>query len=135
MYSIQKHLKSISFQFSFKTEDGRINSCFDEDVIIVSLMQRFSNKIKKPKMRMWYDILAFDYIYGWIPINIKTTTMLSCDNAGNLAMCVYAYTDEILDIHRENTYSNGMMSNLLFDKLKNKKFNRLNKKDYLLCSF
>ena len=37
---------------------------------------------------MWYDILVFDYMYGWLPINIKITTMKTNDNTGNLAMCV-----------------------------------------------
>ena len=79
---------------------------------------------------MWYDILAFDYMYGWIPVNIKTTTTLTSDNTGNLAMCVYAYTNEILDIHRYNTYKCGEMSVILLNKLKNKKYNTNNKKDY-----
>ena len=39
---------------------------------------------------MWYDILAFDNMYNWIPINIKTTTTTTSDNTGNLAICVYA---------------------------------------------
>ena len=46
---------------------------------------------------MWQEILALEYIYGWIPINIKTTTTLTSDNTGNLAMCVYSYTNEMLD--------------------------------------
>ena len=79
---------------------------------------------------MWYDILAFDYLYGWIPINIKTTSTLTSDNTGNLAMCVYSYTDEILNIHRDKTYENGIMSTILFNKLKNKNYNKNNKKDY-----
>ena len=37
---------------------------------------------------MWYDILAYDYMYKWIPINIKTTTTKTSDNTGNLTMCV-----------------------------------------------
>jgi hypothetical protein len=45
-------------------------------------------------------------------------------------MCVYAYTDEVLDFHRNKTYDNGIMSTILFDKLKNKKYNNCNKKDY-----
>ncbi len=130
MYKIKKYLKLQSFQFSTQNEDGRINSCIDEDIIIILLIENFGNKIKKPKIRMWYDILAFDYIYGWIPVNIKTTTTMTSDNTGNLAMCVYAYTDEILDIHRNKSYGNGEMSNILFDKLKNKKYNTNNKKDY-----
>jgi hypothetical protein len=130
MYIIQNYLKSKSFQFSNQNEDGRINSCVDEDEIIKLLTERFDNKIKKPKIRMWYDILAFDHMYGWIPINIKTTTTITSDNTGNLAMCVYAYTDEILDIHRDKSYENGKMSEVVIEKLRNKKCNKSAKKDY-----
>ena len=130
LYKIQKYLKLQAFQFSTQNDDGRINSCIDEDEIIKILVEKFGEKIKKPKIRMWYDILAFDYMYGWIPINIKTTTTITSDNTGNLAMCVYAYTNEILDIHNNATYENGKMSDVLFKKLKNKNYNTNNKKDY-----
>ena len=132
MYKIEKYLKSqLLFKFSTQNEDGRINSCIDEVEVIKLLIDKFGKKIKKSKKsRMWYDILAFDYMYGWIPINIKTTTTNTSDNTGNLAMCVYAYTNEILDIHMDKTYENGKMSNLLFNKLKNKEYNTNNKKDY-----
>lgn len=130
MYIFQKYLKLQAFQFSTQNEDGRINSCIDEDEVIKLLIEKFGEKIKKPKIRMWYDILAFDYMYGWVPINIKTTTTITSDNTGNLAMCVYAYTNEILDIHRGKSYENGKMSDILFNKLKNKKYNTNNKKDY-----
>ena len=130
MYKIKKYLKLQVFHFSKQNEDGRINSCIDEDEVIKLLIKNFSEKIKKPKIRMWYDILAFDYIYGWIPINIKTTTTSTSDNTGNLAMCVYAYTNEVLDIHMDKSYENGKMSEILFNKLKNKKYNTNNKKDY-----
>ena len=121
MYYIQKYLKSTNIQFSGKNTDGRINSCIDEDEVIKLLVEKFNNRIKIPKIRMWYDILAFDYIYGWIPINIKTTTTLTSDNTGNLAMCVYAYTDEKLDFHLNKTYENGKMSKILINKIKKKK--------------
>lgn len=130
MLTIKNYLKTQAFQFSTQNEDGRINSCLDEDAIIKLLIEKFGNKIKRPKKRMWYDILALDYRYGWIPINIKTTTTLTSDNTGNLAMCVYAYTDEVLDIHRDKSYDNGKMSILLFDKLQKKQYNFNHKKDY-----
>jgi hypothetical protein len=128
MYKIKAYLKLQIFNFSNYNEDGRINSCIDEDNIIILLIEKFGNKIKKPKIRMWYDIQVYDYIYGWIPINIKTTTTKTSDNTGNLAMCVYSYTDEILDLNK--SYENGKMSIILFDKLKNKNYNKINKKDY-----
>ena len=130
MYKIKNYLLSQAFQFSSQNEDGRINNCLDEYEIIKLLIEKFGNKIKKPQIRMWYDILIFDYMYGWIPINIKTTTTMTSDNTGNLAMCVYAYTDEILDIHSNKSYENGIMSKILFNKLKNKQYNINNKKDY-----
>jgi hypothetical protein len=130
MYKIQKYLQIQEFPFSTQNEDGRINSCIDEDGIIKLLIDKFGVKIKIPKIRMWYDILAFDYIYGWLPINIKTTTGLTSDNTGNLAMCVYAYTDAIMDIHRDTSYDNGKMSDVLYNKLKDKEYNTSNKRDY-----
>jgi hypothetical protein len=130
MYKIQKYLKAQAFQFSNQNEDGRINSCNDEDEVIKLLVKNFGDKIKKPKIRMWYDILVFDNMYGWLPVNIKTTTLQTSDNTGNLAMCVYAYTNEILNIHKDKSYENGKMSEILFDKLKKKEYNKNNKKDY-----
>jgi len=130
MYKIQNYLKLQAFQFSSQNEDGRINSCIDEAEVIILLIEKFGSRIKKPEKRHWYDILAYDYMYGWIPINIKTTTTLTSDNTGNLAMCVYAYTDETLDIYRNRSYENGKMNNILFNKLKKKEYNFNNKKDY-----
>jgi len=131
MYYIQKYLKLQSFKFSTQNEDGRINSSIDENKVIELLIDKFGKKIKKQnKPRHWYDILAFDYIYGWLPINIKITTTITSDNTGNLAMCVYSYTNELLDIHKEKTYDNGIMSTILLENLKNKKYNTNNKKDY-----
>lgn len=128
LYKIQKYLEKNNIIFSSQNEDGRVNSSIDEDEIIKLLIQQFNDKIKKPRIRMWYDILAYDSLYGWIPINIKTTTTQTSDNTGNLAMCVYAYTNEKLDINK--SYENGKMSELLFTKLKNKEYNKISKKDY-----
>ena len=128
MYKIKKYLENYTINFSYQTLDGRINSFLDEEKIISLLNEKFDKKIIKPKLRMWYDFLALDYIYGWIPINIKTTTMKTNDNVGNLAMCVYAYTDVKLDINR--FYDNKKMSDLLIEKLQNKKYNKIHKKDY-----
>lgn len=128
MYYIQKYLKLQSFNFSTKTDDGRINSVLDEEKVITLLREKFGKRIRKPKIRMWYDILVFDNVAGWIPVNIKTTTTNTSDNTGNLAMCVYAYTDISLDFNK--AYTNGEMSETFFTKLKEKKYNLSSKKDY-----
>lgn len=129
MYLIQKFLSEISFQFSTETKDGRINSCLDEHTILKILEEKFNQKIKIPSYsRMWYDLCVYDNIVGWIPVNIKTSTTRTSDNTGNLAMCVYAYTDEKLNLDAQ--YANGSMSKILIDKLRNNKYNTMSKKDY-----
>ena len=45
--------------------------------------------------------------------------MKTNDNSGNLAMCVYAYTDKILNLHK--FYDNSVMSKILFEKKKENK--------------
>ena len=133
LYAIQRLLsekgKHGNIQFSRQNADGRINSSIDEDMVLNVLVDHFGDsRIKRPNSRMWYDFLAYDYTYGYIPINIKTTTTKSADNTGNLAMCVYSYTDEPMDIHK--SYENGPMSAILSKKLRAKEYNKNSKRDY-----
>jgi len=129
MLKIQFFLKSSkNLIFSKQSDDGRINSCLDEDTIIKILIDNFKDRIKKSNSRMWHDFIIYDNYYGWIPVNIKTTTTKTADNTGNLAMCVYAYTDKILKL--DKIYENGKMSVVLLEKFKNKNYNTRHKKDY-----
>lgn len=133
MYQIKKYLSNYRIKFSSINNDGRINSCIDEENIIKLLKNKYNNKMKIPNIRMWYDILIYDYLYGWIPINIKTTTTKSADNIGNMALCVYSYTNYELNL--EKTYNNGIMSEILYKKIKNKEYNHKSKKDYYFLVF
>jgi hypothetical protein len=128
LYTIKNILKDHNIKLCNISKDGRVNSCIDENEIVKILLEEMPNRIFKPEARMWYDILVYDYIYNWIPVNIKTTTTLTSDNTGNLAMCVYAYTDEHLDLYK--TYQNGRMSQILINKLKRKEYNSKDKRDY-----
>jgi hypothetical protein len=128
LYMVQQYLQTNSLKLNHTNKDGRVNSSLDEEIIIDVLKKKYSKQMRIPNIRMWYDILLYDRMYGWIPINIKSTTMKSKDNTGNLAMCVYTYTDENLIL--DKNYNNGIMSKLLFQKLKFKKYNKIYKKDY-----
>jgi len=136
LHVFKNYLSKSLIQFNSTTDDGRINSCIDEDTIIDLLCDKFESRIIKPKIRMWYDILANDYYYGWIPINIKSTTTKTCDNTGNFAMCVHTYTDkEIIDVKNLKPCRNGEMSKILVKKIaektrKNREYNKRPKKDY-----
>lgn len=130
LYIFQKFLQNQIIELTNKSRDGRINSVMDEDKIIEFLETKYKNYIKKPKERNWFDIIIKDFYFGWLPINIKTSKCSTSDNTGNLAMCVYSYTDKQLDLHLEKTYNNGEMSKILTDKLEKKEYNKINKKDY-----
>lgn len=128
LLKIKNILQKNTINLCKTTDDGRINSCMDEVEIIRILSEELPNRIYKPKKRMWYDILVFDFQCGWLPVNIKSSTTKTPDNIGNLALCVYSYTDEPLDLYKK--YDNGRMSKILIEKLKKKEYNYNNKKDY-----
>ncbi len=71
MYKIKKYLNEEEFYFTTKNNDGRLNSSLDEKKIIDILSRKF--KIKIPNIRMWYDILVYDYKCGFIPVNLNLT--------------------------------------------------------------
>ena len=133
LYAIQRLLSDKgsdgSIMFSRQNTDGRVNSSLDEDMVLNVLVDHFGEgRIKRPKSRMWYDLLAYDTQCGYIPINIKITTTKSADNTGNLAMCVYSYTDEPMEMER--SYENGPMSAILSKKLKKREYNKNPNRDY-----
>jgi hypothetical protein len=129
LYSVQTWLRQEKMTFSKETVDGRINSCMDENTVLTFLQTQIApENIRIPQKRMWYDVLLKDEVVGWIPVNIKTTTMNTSDNTGNLAMCVQAYTDVELDL--DKTCENGKMSEILIRCLKEGRYNRQEKKDY-----
>lgn len=129
LYYVQTLLRQEKMIFSKETTDGRINSCIDEKTVISFLQTKLEpDQIRIPQKRMWYDISLKDEIAGWIPVNIKTTTMNTSDNTGNLAMCVQAYTNVELDL--DKTCENGKMSDILIRCLREGQYNRQENKDY-----
>ena len=128
MYTIQRYLRSVEFTFSQSSDDGRVNSSLDEQTCVDYLSQLLGNRIRLVSIRLWYDILVRDYVYGWIPINIKSSNMMSYDNVGNLTTCVYAYTNKTISLSKP--YNNGAMSEILTKKLKHRRYNYVSKRDY-----
>lgn len=127
---IKKVLDFHDFSLSNATNDGRTNSCIDEETITNILKNHIHTKkiIKFPKKRMWYDILVYDNKYKWFPVNIKTTTTNTSDNSGNLSLCIQSYTNYKLDYNK--TYNNGYLAEKFIKCLKKGKFNNDIKKDY-----
>ena len=128
LFDVKRYLQENILVCSKSSIDGRVNSCIDEELVLEKLSEKFGNTIKIPKIRMWYDVLIRDDLHGWIPVNIKTTTMKTSDNIGNLALCVYSYTNN--EMHLYKRYRNGEMSRVLFEKLKTKEYNTDHLRDY-----
>ena len=128
LYLIQSYLQSYQYNCETNNSEGRVNSYIDETNIINILQNKYAMRIRVPKIRNWYDILVHDFYHGWIPVNIKTTSTITCDNIGNLALCVQSYTDHQLNL--QSSYNNGIMSKILLNKLHTQGFNRNIKKDY-----
>jgi hypothetical protein len=124
-YQIKNYLHSCSVKFSKQTSDGRINSSLDEETILELLNKKF--KIHIPKTRNWYDFLVMSNGI-WFPVNIKTTTMKTSDNTGNVSMLVYAYTNYEMDLYK--SYKNGEMSKILIKNIKKSNYNYNKYKDY-----
>ena len=113
LYQIKKFLQTSSIKFSTQSKDGRMNSSIDEDEVIKLLKTKYNLKIKIPdEIRKWYNILIFNNLYGWLPVNIKTTTTLTSDNTGNFTICVHSYTNHNLDINK--SYNNGDICSLSY---------------------
>lgn len=95
-----------------------------------NIKKKFKKRIRIPTKRNWYDVLIKDFRLGWIPCNIKSTSTKTSDNTGNLAMCVYSYTDHPMDVMKQ--YTNGKMSIILYNKIKNKKYNKSSRDYYFI---
>jgi hypothetical protein len=144
LYVIQQFLINNPFNYCNSNDDGRTNSCMDEDTIKSKLKERWPDRIyiptvekkkkKKNAIRCWYDIAIKDYRYGWLPVNIKTTTTHTSDNIGNFSTCVQAYTNTELDLNK--SYNNSVLTEIFFNALEKKEYNNKKKKDYyfLVCN-
>jgi len=128
--AIQRFLKNHPISISKELADGRTNSCADEHKIFEELNKsnEYANRIFVPPPRHWFDFAIDDFQYGWLPINIKSTTTVTPDNPGNLAMCVYALTN--FDMNLKKSYQNGKMAKVLTKHLKESNYNTKLKRDY-----
>jgi hypothetical protein len=126
---IRQYLIGANIILSQETDDGRNDSVNDEKIVIDKLIDEFGEeRIRTPPPRFWYDILIKDLHFGWIPVNIKSSKCQSADNCGNLAICVYSYTNEQMDLGKQ--YNNGIMSTALLNKIKTNGYNYNIKRDY-----
>lgn len=125
---IQKLVNDNKLVLNSSMDDGRLNSAISEKNVILLLQKHLQKRLKIPKIRMWYDILVLDFIHGWLPVNIKISTMKTSDNSCNMTALVHAFTPEILNF--DKIYKSGSMSKKLLECISKSKVNLKLKKDY-----
>jgi|18_taG_2_1085343.scaffolds.fasta_scaffold06840_4 hypothetical protein len=77
-------------------DDGRFNSAIDEETIVKHLMKEFhlGKDFILPKARAWYDMWL---VKENLPVNIKSSTFASSDNACNFLSILWCFTDLTID--------------------------------------
>lgn len=135
--NVLKYAKKVvereGIEVSKRDRDGRVNSTDDETKISQILKKEFGKRVKIKERRHWYDVALYDFRYGWIPINIKSTTTHTSDNIGNLATIVHSLCD--YNIGLEDNPQNGTMSRVFINCIKENKICKNNKKDYYFLVF
>lgn len=92
---ITNELKKESIIFTGTTRDGRLNSAFNEKIIIEHLKnicEKHGIKYHKPPVRYWYDFAIFDEKDLMLPINIKISECKTADNISSTKGLYWALT-------------------------------------------
>lgn len=108
--SIIENSKS-TFNNSNYSADGRINSTFDEGLIISHLQTLFPQQIEIAPPRYWYDI-CLSYKENNYYINIKSTSGEHADNISSKKGLYYALTGRIPEkINSYQKYNENLIRN------------------------
>ena len=100
---IKDFLQNENLLLSQTTRDGRVNSAFNEDEIVVLIDNHFT--IQRPKIRDWFDF-AFEENGIFYPINIKVSTTTTADNLNCKLGIYYALTGKIPDFKNTISWEN-----------------------------
>ena len=126
MSEVETFLKTKKIKLCRESRDGRVNSQKDEDIIIEEIQKKYSDYIVVPEARHWYDIL---HKQTKTPINIKSTSMKSADNASNFLSLLYCFTDLEIKSERKANKSKDWAELLTWIK-KNEGKIKDNNRDY-----
>jgi hypothetical protein len=88
------------FDLCTDSDDGRVNSSIDEDIVLDMLVKKYAEYIYKMPPRSWCD---FKHIPTGEPINFKSTSMQSSDNSCNYLSILHCFSDlDIPDSRKAN---------------------------------
>ena len=87
-------MKSSNLILSHRHGDGRPNSLDNEDEVIEEILKYYNtDTIEVPVERNWFDF-AIHSGDEFMPVNIKVTTMTTCDNVNSKSGLVYALSGD-----------------------------------------
>lgn len=124
-FLINKHL-----DLSKQSRDGRINSAFNEDEILETILRGFPN-VQRPSVRDWVDFsITIDDCF--VPVNIKVTNTTTADNLNCKLGIYYALTGSMPYFSNTvdwDTYFRALHENLCTNHDKDYYFLIVNKRD------
>lgn len=128
---IKRMIKYNNIENYNEYNEGQINSYIDEKTVIDIIKKNIPDKnIWIPhNNRHWFDIAVKDKKYGWIPINIKSTTMETADRSAGLLMLIHSLTNYELDI-KKNYRITKKLTNYFKECIINDNWCKKDKKDY-----
>jgi len=107
---IKNYLINNKLNLSSGSRDGRINSAVNENAILSHIKSKYSDIIKTPKMRDWYDF-SIEKDGEFYPINIKITDTTHADNLNCKLGIYYALSGNLPPFDNEVSWID------YFDKL------------------
>mgnify|MGYP003120927557 CR=1 FL=1 len=73
-----------------QSDDGRVNSSIDEDIVLGKLKKKFPKQVTVMPPRSWCD---FIHTPTGTPINFKSSSLASSDNSCNFLTILHCFTN------------------------------------------
>ena len=83
-------LKKNNINLCEQSDDGRVNSSIDEDIVLTKLKRKFPDQVTIMPPRSWCD---FIHKPTGTPINFKSSSLVSSDNSCNFLTILHCFTD------------------------------------------
>jgi len=91
-------LKESSINLCEQSEDGRVNSSIDEDIVLAKLKKKFPKHVTIMPPRSWCD---FVHTPTGTPINFKSSSFSNADNSCNFLTILHCFTDVSISSSRK----------------------------------
>tara|TARA_R100000805_G_scaffold18853_1_gene25428 strand:- start:3637 stop:4299 length:663 start_codon:yes stop_codon:yes gene_type:complete len=109
-------LKKDNISLCEQSDDGRVNSSIDEDIVLGKLKGKFPKQVTVMPPRSWCD---FVHTPTGTPVNFKSSSLAGSDNSCNFLTILHCFTDVKISSSRKPNKTKDIKD--LFDWIKTNK--------------